>query len=384
MVKKILFLLFTLFVLFSHQIYAEEQDELKKQIDEYSQKLVELGKAKDTLNNQIKIFDIQIAQTQLKIKQTSNSIDILKKDIADLSVKIGDLDISLNQLSAIYIQEIAQNYKLPKRIPLLSLISSGSFNNFFENYKYLSIIQKNSQENLLNLETTRTNLDLQKQAKAEKQKELEAMEKQLKSEQNNLANQKSSKTKLLQTTKNDEAKYQALLRQAMIEYEAIQNILIGNGVEVAAGEVKAGDKIASVIQGASCNSSGSHLHFMVKVNNSAINPFTRLKAGVEFTDNSGGDPFNPSGSWNWPLKGKINFTQGYGYTWAVKNTWVSKIYSFHTGIDIFSLSSPEVLATHEGTLYRGKFGGSCVLKYVRVQDKSDTSLSTYYLHVNYY
>lgn len=384
MVKKILFLLFILFVLFSHQIYAEEQDELKKQIDEYSQKLVELGKAKDTLNNQIKIFDIQIAQTQLKIKQTTSTIDILKKDIANLGVKIEELDISLNELSAIYIHEINQNYKLPKRIPILSLITSGSFNNYFENYKYLSIIQKNSQDNLLNLETTRTNLDLQKQAKAEKQKELEVMEKQLKSEQNNLANQKSSKTKLLQTTKNDEAKYQALLRQAMIEYEAIQNILIGKGVEVAAGEVKAGDRIASVIQGASCNSSGSHLHFMVKVNNSAINPLTKLKAGVEYTDDSGGDPFNPSGSWNWPLRGKINFTQGYGYTWAIRNTWVSKIYSFHTGIDIFSLSSSEVLATHEGTLYRGKFGGSCVLKYVRVEDKSDASLSTYYLHVNYY
>lgn len=383
MVKKFFILLF-FFAISVIPSSAETQDELKKQIDEYSQKLAELGKAKDTLNNQIKIFDIQIAQTQLKIRQTTSTIDTLKRDIADLTIKIGDLDVSLNDLSAVYIQEVSQNYKLQKRNPFIAIIASASLNDYFESYKYLSIVQKKNQETLINMETTRTNLDIQKQEKAKKQTELEVMERQLKSEQKNLDNQKASKTKLLQATKNDEAKYQALLNQAMVEYEAIQNILIGKGVEVAAGEVKTGDRIASVIQGASCNSSGTHLHYMVKVNNSAINPFTKLKSGVEFTDDSGGDPFNPSGSWDWPLKGKIYFEQGYGYTWAVRNTWVSKIYSFHTGIDIFSISSSEVLATHEGTLYRGKFGGSCVLKYVRVQDKSDSKLSTYYLHVNYY
>lgn len=214
MVKKIFLLLAIFLLIFFVPVIAQTETDLQNQINEYTQKLNELSKSKNTLSNQIKIIDTQIAQTQLKIKQTSNTIGVLKKDIANLGVKIGELDISLNELSAIYIHEINQNYKLPKRIPLLSLITSGSFNNFFENYKYLSIIQKNSQENLLNLETTRTNLDLQKQAKAEKQKELEAMEKKLATEQKSLATQKASKNDLLQITKNDEKIYQQRLADA--------------------------------------------------------------------------------------------------------------------------------------------------------------------------
>jgi len=222
MVKKIFLLLSIFFLFFLVPVKAQNETDLQNQINEYTQKLNELSKSKNTLSNQIKIIDTQVAQTQLKIKQTSNTIAILKKEIANLGVKIGDLDISLNELSAIYIHEINQNYKLPKRIPLISLVTSGSFNNYFENYKYLSIIQKNSQDNLINLETTRTNLDIQKQDKAQKQKELEVMEKQLAFQQKSLATQKSSKNNLLETTKNDEKKYQQMLAEAQSQLASLR------------------------------------------------------------------------------------------------------------------------------------------------------------------
>src|SRR5450830_1444156 len=137
MVKKIFLLFSIFFLIFFVPVKAQTSDELNKQIEEYTQKLYELAKSKNTLSNQIKIIDTQVSQTQLKIKQTTSTIAILKNDIADLGVKIGDLDISLNELSVIYIHEINQNYKHSKRIPLISLITSGAFNNYFENYKYL-------------------------------------------------------------------------------------------------------------------------------------------------------------------------------------------------------------------------------------------------------
>jgi peptidoglycan hydrolase CwlO-like protein len=405
MSKKIYLILCLINILFTNQILAQTPsveisptqvqtptaiptnpgDEIKKQIDDYNQKLIELSKSKDTLYNQIKIFNLKIAQTQLIIKQSSATINTLRKSIANLSTEINKLDTSISDLSAIYIKDVNQNYKLQKKNPFYTMITSGNFNKFFENYKYLSIIQKDNQNTLSRLEALRENLNKQKLEKAQKQTELEATEKEFITQQNNLAEQKSSKTNLLLLTKNDEAKYQALLNQAMAEYEAIQNILIGNGDEIVVGETKRGDKIASLIQGPSCNSSGTHLHFMVKVNNSPQNPFNNLKPGVEFIDHSSGDPFNPSGSWNWPLKEVIAFEQGYGVTEGIKNkSWFSKLYSFHTGIDIYSKSTSDVFATHDGTLYRGKFSyNGCVLKYVKIKDKTDSNLTTLYLHVNY-
>lgn len=358
---------------------------LKNQIDEYNQKLLDLLKAKDTLYNQIKIFNLKIDQTQLIIKQTTSSIASLKKEIYYLDSEIKKLNSSINNLSIIHTEDVNQNYKLLKKNPFYIMFTAGNFNRFFENYKYLSIIQKDNQNTLEKLESLRANYNTQKLEKAKKQSELEIRETQLIQQKNSLAEQKKSKSDLLLITKNDEARYQTLLNQAMAEYEAIQSILIGKGEEILVGEIKKNDKIASLIPGPSCNSSGTHLHFMVKKNSNPENPFNHLKPNVEYIDHTGGDPFNPIGTWNWPIKEIIAFEQGYGVTQAIKNkSWVSKIYSFHTGIDIYSKTSLDVYSTHDGFLYRGKFNyQGCVLKYVKVKDKSDDNLSTLYLHVNY-
>ena len=103
-------------------------------------------------------------------------------------------------------------------------------------------------------------------------------------------------------------KYQQLLATARAEFEAIQAIIAGKGEEEEVGSVSQGQRIASLIQGPSCNSSGEHLHFMASKGNNTVNPFSYLKGGVDHENCSGsscgssaGDPFNPSGSWDWPI-----------------------------------------------------------------------------------
>ncbi len=157
-----------------------------------------------------------------------------------------------------------------------------------------------------------------------------------------------------------------------------------------AKKVSEGEKIASIIQGASCNSSGAHLHFIVTSGGNTQNPFNYLKSGIEYRNCSGagdcsdGDPFNPSGSWSWPINPPVRFVQGYGSTWAVQHTWVGQIYNFHNGIDIYSDSSSDVKAVKSGSLYRGSYGGSrgCRLRYVKVSH-DEGGFETFYLHINY-
>lgn len=225
--KKITpFLLVVIFVIslfIPHSSFSDEAEDINKKISEYSQKLEELKKAKNTLANQINIINSQIELTSLKISQTQVSIKTLKSDIADLTIKINDLDISLNKLSSLYIEQVSQNYKISKRYPQIALFTYANFNNILEQYKYLSTIQKNSQNTLVSLETVRTNYDAQKAEKTQKQKELQDLEAKLATQQSSLDKQKISKNNLLVITKNDENKYQQLLSEAISQLNALKS-----------------------------------------------------------------------------------------------------------------------------------------------------------------
>ncbi len=366
----------------------ENRDHLEECIKIWGEKVAEKGRQITTLKAELEKFDASIAITIAQIYQTVNEIEELEKEIAALSTKIGHLDISLDQLSQILVKRIAETYKKGKIDAFALLFSSNNFSEFIGRYKYLRVIQLHDRKLMIQMETVRTNYADQKTVKEEKQAELEAARKKLELQRALLAQQKADKERLLEATQNDEKRYQQLISRAKAELVAIRGILAGQGKEVEVGAVSEGQKIATLIEGASCNSSGTHLHFMVTQNSDTHNPFSYLKGGIDHENCSGsscesgdGDSFNPGGSWNWPLNPKITFTQGYGHTWAIEHTWVGKVYDFHNGIDIVS-DSLEVKAVRAGKLYQGVYEGGCNLTYVRV-DHDDSDLDTLYLHVNY-
>lgn len=406
--KKFLFLFSAFFLLFfivfPHQIVAVTDEWCQKELEAgrlvndqvhydeciafWEERRQEKSQQITTLKSELEKFNASIAITTAQIYQTVNEISELEKEISTLTTKIGHLDISLDQLSQILIKRIAETYKKGKIDALALLLSSSNFSDFVGRYKYLRVIQIHDRKLMIQMETVRTSYADQKTVKEEKQAELEAAKKKLEAQKALLAQQKADRERLLRETQNSQKVYEQLIARAKAELIAIQGILAGQGKEVEVGSVSEGQKIATLIPGVSCNSSGTHLHFMVTQGSSTQNPFNYLKGGISSENCSGsscgsgdGDPFSPSGSWNWPLNPPLKFTQGYGRTWAVEHTWVGRVYDFHNGIDIVS-DSLEVKAVKAGKLYQGVYVGGCNLTYVRV-DHDDSDLDTLYLHVIY-
>lgn len=356
-------------------IKAQNPQDLLNEIARLESEVQRLKNQANTLNNQIAQFDAQIHLTNLKIEDAEERIKLL-------GGRIDQLEGSLDALSTAFYSRVNETYRLNRlENAFIFLITSQDLSEAVIRYHYLKRIQEADRSLLVRLQTAQNTYQ-------EEKTDQEVLQEELQKQEAVLGVQKAAKADLLAETKNDEKKYQQLLAQARAEYEAIIAITAGKGKEEEVGKVNQGDRIASIIQGASCNSSGTHLHFIVSENGTTHNPFDYLKP-VDHQNCSGpgqcsdGDPFNPTGSWEWPISPPIKFSQGYGYTWAIQNTWVGSIYQFHNGIDIDS-NDMTVRAVKSGTLYQGSYSGSggCALKYVRV-DHDDSNLDTFYLHINY-
>ena len=390
MLKKAVIAIFIFISLFflTRRVFSLECVQIadtKQREDCLIRQLNDLARTASTLKSEIQYMDTQIALTALKIQQTEEKIKTTEKEIEILNSRIEGLDTSLNYLSKLLVERIIEGYK-KRSVSIFNLLfDTSNASELIGKIKYIKTAQDNNQKVLVQVQETKLNFEEQKKLREEKKLELDSLKKTLDNQKATLNNQRLAKQKVLETTQNDETVYQRLLEQTRAEYAAIQGIIARKGSETELRQVTKGETIASIIQGASCNSSGGHLHFIVEENSNVQNPFSYLKS-VDNTNCSGsscgsgdGDPFNPSGGWDWPLNPPIELEQGYGSTWGVRNTWVGRIYSFHNGIDING-SSNNVLAVADGTLYRGIYSVGCALSYVRLVHK-DSNIATYYLHV---
>ncbi len=366
---------FIILAIVSATVKAQSADDLQKKINEYQDKLSELGQERNTLSSQIQYMDAQIYLTNLRIQDSEQKITSTQKEIDLLGSRIEGLDQSLDYVSKLLLDKIIQSYK-QREVSLFGLLfDSQSADDLLAKIKYIKTARDNNQKLLIQVQEAKLNFEEQKSLREEKKQELDNLVTQLDNQKLDLDNQKTNKQRLLAETQNSERVYQNLLAQAQAEYAAIQGIIAGAGTEVEMREVKKGDSIATIISGKSCNSSGTHLHFIVQEGSSVKDPFNYLKS-IDSVNDSGGDNWNPSGSWDWPLSPTIYLHQGYGITWFVRTYgW----YSFHNGIDI-SGSSNNVQAVADGKLYKGSYALGCTLSYVKLIHK-DSNMSTLYLHV---
>lgn len=356
--------------------HAISQEELEKQIQAYQAKLTELSGQKQTLAQAVAILSTQIKLTETKINATTIQLDKLGVEISDLLGRIESIDYSLDDLTKLFISRVRETYMRPSNYETTIIAQSSGIGDILRNIEYTRKVAEHDRNLLISLEKSRLDFNTQKRTKEEKQAEIEALKNKLDKDKVALAAQVSSKNQLLAETKNSESQYQKLLSQAQAELVAIKGIIAGLGIEVKVKNVTEGEKVATIIQGASPCSTGTHLHFEIAQHGSRRNPFELLKNTSLTWDNA--DPAqNGSGNWDWPLSNPIRISQGYGHT-AYSSRYTGDV---HTGVDMISDNSA-VKAVKSGELYQGSMRcGSGNLLYVHV--KQVDNYDTYYLHVNY-
>ncbi len=360
----ILAIVVSLILVFALPVNAQEcGGDVNQRIQCYESNIIKLKDSGKTLSNQILQFDSSMKLTELKIAQTEEQVGLLVG-------RIDQLEGSLDSLSIAFSERVVETYKMARvGDPFLLLLSSDNLNEVFNRFSYLKKIQDGDRTLLQRLQKAQ---DTYKEEKVDQ----EELQKKLETQKSQLNTQKLAKKALLDQTKNDEKKYQTLLNQAQAEKAAIEKALV-SGTKV--GPVKAGDPIALVgNSGYPGCSTGKHLHFEVRKNNTWVDPAPYLQSKSIQDEEKGVTANIGSGGWQWPLSDTIRMTQHFGHTpWSWRYSYSGGI---HTGFDMVSTGSDVIKAPADGNLFKSSEScGSSKINIVYIEH-ADNVIS-FYLHV---
>lgn len=214
----------------------------QSKVDCYTQKISDTQSQEKTLSSQIDLINTKISRTKSQITVTQDKLDRLNENIASVTGKITVLEGTLNQVSDILANRIVQTYVEGRTDPVLYLLSASDFQDFFQRFEYMRIVQKHDKQVMVQMAASRKNYNDQKTELEQVKKQQEILSAQLQSQKIELDHENRDKQQLLTETQNDESRYQQLLAQAKAQLAAFNSFVnLEGGDSLLSNQTKCDD-----------------------------------------------------------------------------------------------------------------------------------------------
>lgn len=274
--------------------------EIEKEIAQYESALKEVGAEKSTLQKAINQLELERKKVQADIKFTENKISSTDLEINKLSLEISSAEKDINQ-NEDAIREILRRMNVSDNESLIEiLLRHKNISEFWNAFEELETVKTSMSAKIHSLSLLKDDLQDKKTANTERRDELVDLKSQYSDQQNILTNNTATKAELLSATKNEEAEYQAMLK----ERQAIREQLVAEVRDIE-----------------------SQLQFI-------LDPTTIPSAGTAV--------------FRWPLDNPY-ITQYFGYTKFALQSGAYKN-NMHNGMDLGAAVGTKIYAPLSGTV----------------------------------
>ncbi len=213
------------------QLEAQLKD-LEGQIVQYQDQITQYQKQGKTLSGEVSRLNTQISSLNLQIRATNLKISDLSGQITATQLKIEDLQASIEKNEANLGSLLRSLYQSESASMVEVLLRNSTLSDFFNDLSNTSNLQTSLQSTISQIKDLRDDLAGKKEeltlAKADAQTLAAAREAQ----KNDVNVTKTQKNQLLTTTKGQESKYQAMLKDTQARAAAIRSrlfTLLGGG-----------------------------------------------------------------------------------------------------------------------------------------------------------
>ena len=211
----------------SEKVSASRVDELREQINDRNAQIVEIQKEierykkeiqlsveeSNTFKNQIKQLEASRNKLIADINLTQKQIDATELNVERLNLQIQDKDEEIADKHAV-LGEIVRNMNDIESVSLIEIaLSRDNFSDFFGNLERMNNLNKEINNNLLELKRLKNFLEEDKKEKELHNKNLKGLKSQYADQKRLVDINKLNKDKLLKETKNKEANYKKILAE---------------------------------------------------------------------------------------------------------------------------------------------------------------------------
>lgn len=194
------------------ELEAQLKD-LEKQIDQYEDQIVGYQKQGSTLKGEVSKLNNKIAKLNLQIKAVNLTLSELDNKIVDTEAKIDATEESIDSKKILLAQLLNNVYQSDRSSLMEIFLKNPKISDFFSDMNSLTLLQGNVRTTIKEISDLRDELRDQKEQFALAKADAETIRKYQVAQKSQTDQLKAEKNKLIAVTKNEESKYQNLLKE---------------------------------------------------------------------------------------------------------------------------------------------------------------------------